>query len=919
MSSLGELKKQIKEEASSKPEKFFATDVLREKGFSRGQCENCGMYYWSFNERTVCGEPECGDGYTFINDSPTEEEFSYIEAWNVFKQHMTSRGYEAIDRYPVVARWRDDVEFVGGSIYNFQPYVVSGEEEPPAPELIVPQPSLRFNDVDNTGITGRHYVLHNHVGQTCFREGDEYDQDRYFRDMFEFAVDVLGIPVEKLVLHEDSWGGGGNLGACMEFFVDGLELWNQVYMFYEQTPEGYEELDLKVLDMGMGQERVAWISQGTETSYECVMSYVLENMKKEIGVDVDQEVWEKFLPYSSELNVDEVDDIDEKWREIAEEIGVDVDELKNEIKPAAALYSVAEHTRALLFALADGKIPSNTGGGHNLRLVYRRSKDFLERYNWDLNLEDVAEWHAEELEPMFPELKQKLPEVKKILNVEAEKYEKARQNALNKLEKLDSQPSLNQMVELYESHGVSPEMMEEHGFTVPEDFYAQVAEEDETVQQVEEKFELEDVPETELLYYEDEDLFEISATVVKVLDDWIALDRTVFYPEGGGQSYDTGFIDGFEVMETQKQDNIVLHHVPEHSLSEGEKVSIELDSVRRYRLMQHHTATHLVNGAVKQKFGNHIWQAGSNKEPEKARLDVTHYDNITRDELDDIEETVRKKILENLEVSKKVVPKSEAQKEHGFRIYQGGAPPGNEIRIVSIEDFDIEACGGTHLQSTGEVEEFVVTGSKKVQDGVIRLEYKAGDPAYEYIESIRERVEKVSDRLNAESPDNHRTAERELTDIFSVEPSHLENTLDKFLEDLDVLHHKITKLSDYLGEDIDIARVEGENVVEKAESIFETRKKREKQLEGLENDIEKHVRGQIEDRVVEEEVPTQNIGLLIQVSRKLAKNFQASITLVGEEGAVSASFHEDYSAAENLEKYSENVQGGDEFAKAFDI
>ncbi|MFP4230142.1 MAG: alanine--tRNA ligase-related protein, partial [Candidatus Nanohaloarchaea archaeon] len=347
MTSLQQLKEEIKEEASENPEKFFATDVLKEKEFSRGKCSRCGTYFWSSEDREICGEPECGDGYTFINDSPTEKELTHTESWKLFQKFMTDRGYKSIDRYPVVARWRDDVEFTGASIYCFQPYVVSGEAEPPAPELIIPQPSLRFNDVDNVGITGRHYTNFTMIGQTCFRESEKYDQDRYFKDMFEFAVEGLGIPEEKLVLHEDAWGGGGNLGASMEFFVDGLELWNQVYMFYKQTPDGYEELDLKVLDMGMGHERITWISRGTETSYESVMPETLEKMKQRTGLEIDQETWKKFLPHSSELNIDEVDDIDEKWREIAEKIGMDVEELKDEIKPAAALYSVAEHSRAL--------------------------------------------------------------------------------------------------------------------------------------------------------------------------------------------------------------------------------------------------------------------------------------------------------------------------------------------------------------------------------------------------------------------------------------------------------------------------------------------------------------------------------------------------------------------------------------------
>lgn len=927
MTSLSELKQQIKQEASDNPDKFFATDVLREKGFTRSECSNCGMMFWAADEdRSVCGEPECSGGYTFINDSPTEEKFGYIEAWNLFRDFMDDRGYEPIDRYPVIARWRDDVEFVGGSIYNFQPYVVSGEAEPPADELVVPQPSLRFNDVDNVGITGRHYVLHNHIGQTCFKKSEEYDQDRYFKDMFEFAIEGLGVPRDKLILHEDSWGGGGNLGACMEFFVDGLELWNQVYMFYEQTPEGYEELDLKVLDMGMGQERISWISHGTETSYECVMPSTLEKMKERTGLETDEEVWQVFLPHSSKLNVDEVDDIDEKWQEIADEIDIDVDRLKDSIKPAAALYSIAEHSRALLFALADGKLPSNTGGGHNLRLIYRRAKDFIEKYEWDLDMEELAEWNAKELEPMFPELVEKLPEVKEILEVEAKKYQKARMNALEKLERLDEQPSLDRMIELYESHGVSPEMMEEHGFEVPEDFYAKVASEDETVEKHEEKFDLEDIPETETVYYKDEYQKEISAEVVAVRDDWVVLDRTVFYPEGGGQEPDKGRINGKEVVDVQKQDNVILHKISDHDLEEGDHVDGRINWERRFQLMQHHSITHAVNGATKDILGNHIWQAGAHKTVEKARLDVTHYDNINRETLDKIEEKVKAYIWEDLEIRREVLEKSDAEKKYGFRIYQGGAPPGNKVRIIKIVDqenneeiIDVEACGGTHLESTSEAEEFVITGSNKVQDGVIRLNYKSGEAAVNHLNQVKNRVKRIAEQLNVPEPDDHRKVQKELVDIFSVEPDQLETTIDNFSSDNKMLKLKIRRLSDYLNEDVETPTLEGNDLETVCRSLFQVRKQREKQLEGLENDIESHVRSQINNRVVEQEIPTENIGLLIQVARKLAKDFEASITLIGEKGAISASYHEDYNADSNLEKYSNNVQGGEEFAKAFDI
>ena len=937
MKGLDELKQEIKEEASDNPEKFFATDVLREKGFSRGQCKNCGLYFWARNEdREICGEPECGDGYTFINDSPTSEELTHTESWELFEEFMIRRGYESIDRYPVVARWRDDVEFTGASIYCFQPYVVSGEAEPPSEELIIPQPSLRFNDVDNVGITGRHYTNFTMIGQTCFKEGKEYDQDRYFRDMFEFTVEGLGIPEEKLILHEDSWGGGGNLGACMEFFVDGLELFNQVYMFYEQTPDGYEELDLKVLDMGMGHERITWISNGTETSYESVMPETLEKMKEETGLEIDQEVWEKFLPHSSELNIDEVEDIDEKWEEIAEKIGEDVDELKAEIKPAAGLYSVAEHTRALIFALADGKIPSNTGGGYNLRMIYRRGQDFIEKYDWDLDMVEVARWNAEELEDMFPELLASMNEIEEILRVEKEKYERAREKAQEELEKVEGQPSVDEMIELYESHGVSPEMMEEYGLDVPEDFYTLVSEEDETVKAAEEKFDVDGIPETEKLYYERREpyrqdgktqYFNFKAEVEAIVnDEWVVLDQTMFYPQGGGQAYDIGKINDHQVEEVQKQGDVVLHQTQDNGLNEGDSVKCEVSGERRKQLTQHHSSTHMVNAAAREELGEHIYQAGANKALEKARLDITHYEKPDRKTLDEIEARVREIIEEDHEINVLEMEKSEAEQDYGFRIYQGGAPPGNTIRLIDIEHVDIEACGGTHLTQTSHAEDFVVTGCKRIQDGVIRLEYKAGEAAREFEKKIGELYEECNQLLDIEKPYNifdKRKELRELAEVYSVEKEDVPNTLERFVNEKEDLKQKRDKLAQFLEAEKEEPEFEEKNsgLRPTGKQLFQDRRFYEKRVKKLESQIEEFMEEEIEKNnldEVEAEVPTENVGLLIQVAQKLSSKHQACVTLIGEKGAVSAS-ETDESAREKLQKYSENVQGDESFAKAFDI
>jgi len=924
MADVDKLKSQVREEASSKPETFFPLDVLEEKGFSRDTCDKCGMGFWSSEPRDVCGEPECGSGYTFIEDSPTEKTLSYQDAWEEFRAFMSERGYTPVDRYPVVARWRDDLDFTIASISNFQPQVVEGVSKPPADELVIPQPSLRFNDVDNVGVTGRHYVLHDHIGQTCFKE-ENYDQDRYFRDMFEFTTQVLGIPKSEIVVHEDAWAGGGNLGASMEFFVGGLELFNQVYMFYSVTEDGYRELDQKVLDMGMGHERITWITHGTQTSYRCVMPDAVEYMEEKTGVDVESDVWQSFLPHSSRLNRDEVEDIEQVWQEIADEIGVEKEELKRDVRPVADLYAVTEHARALLFPLADGAVPGSAGGGHNLRVVYRRARDLMRRHSWDgVDFEELVEIHAESLEPVFPGLKQKLPQIREMLEAESQKYESGREEAEAKLEGLRD-PDAETLVELYESHGVTPEMMERHGIHPPDDLYTRLTSTaTDTESSGEQEFELGKVPETEKLYYEDQERTEFSAEVVAVRGNHVALDRTCFYPTGGGQEHDTGVIQSgdqeFEVVDVEERDGVILHRAPDHDLNHGDGVTCEVDRDRRRQLMQHHTGAHLVGAAAREVLGDHVDQAGAHKSRNDARLDITHYESLDRGQLMEIEEVVRRLLIEDHDVEVMRLSKREAEDRFGFRIYQGGAPPGDSIRLIQMGE-DVQACGGTHVASTSELNEIAVTGSQKVQDGVVRLRFRAGEAAEKYVDRMRDIASEAANLLDAEEPDNHREAVHSLTEMYSVEKGHVLDTLERFLGERDDLANRTRILAEYLGALPEAYPVQGDSLLEKAESLFEVRKQQEKQVEDLESRIENHVRDRIEDRQVREEVPTENIGLLIQVSRKLAKDFSAAVRLKARNGAVAASHREDVDARRELEELGyarSEVDGDSSFAKAFD-
>jgi alanyl-tRNA synthetase len=327
----------------------------------------------------------------------------------------------------------------------------------------------------------------------------------------------------------------------------------------------------------------------------------------------------------------------------------------------------------------------------------------------------------------------------------------------------------------------------------------------------------------------------------------------------------------------------------------------------------------MVNAAAREELGEHIYQAGANKTLEKARLDITHYEKPDQETLDEIEARVQEIIEDDHEINVLELPKSEAEQKYGFRIYQGGAPPGNTIRLIDIEDVDIEACGGTHLTRSSHAEEFVLTVCKRIQDGVIRLEYKAGEAAREFQREIEERMEEVSRILEVEA--EGRGTQRQLCDVFSVEPEQLVDTLERFQDEISEMEEKISRLSSFLGEEPEKEEISEGSAVEKAEALFELRKSRQKTVEELESNIEDFLEEEIEKNDLDEieaEVPTENVGLLIQVAQTLSNKHQACVTLIGEKGAVSAS-QTDESARQKLEKYSENVQGDEEFAKAFDI
>ena len=760
-----ELKVAFKKIASKDPDNYFPTKELKKLGYLRKHCECCGTYFWTIDkERKVCGDPLCSGGFQVVIDNPSKVKLSFIGVWKKIVEILEPRGYEPIKRYPCVARWNPTSEFTIASISAFQPYVITGEVEPPAKKLVIPQFCLRFNDIENVGVTSSHCTGFVMIGQHTFVPPEEWNQGELFMDIHDFIHVGVGLAKEEITIHEDSWAGGGSFGCSLEFFSRGVELFNQVYTMFEQTPEGPRELKLKVLDMGLGQERVAWFSQGTPNMYEAIFPYVLFKLREITKIELDLELYNQFSQYSAYLNIDEADDMDEAWHRVANELKISVKELRSKIMPMTALYSIAEHARSLLFAINDGKLPSNVGGGYNLRVIFRRAISFVDKFNWDIDMADVCQWHAEELEGLFPEVSEHLDEIREILNVEKEKFYTTKKKAGKILEKILKRGDISTetLIELYDSNGISPDMVKtaakKYGvkINIPDDFYSLVVERHETAEQVhatgkEVELDLEGVPETKSLYYYDYTETSNDAKVLKIIDNMVILDKTVTYPTSGGQLHDVGKINGQKFSDAFKQGNYTVHIMDEKpTFEEGDIVKVEVDKDWRTQLSQHHTATHIVNAAARDVLGSHVNQAGARKTIKSSHLDITHYEQIPRNKLLEIEKTANEIVEKSIDLYLDFIPRTDAEQKYGMTIYQGGAVPGKNLRIVEVPGVDVEACGGTHLNNTSETGYIHITKSQKIQDSIVRLTFVAGEATTKLKEKHKKILKELKSILDVE-------------------------------------------------------------------------------------------------------------------------------------------------------------------------
>ncbi len=767
-----EVRKIIEEKIKSNPDTLFPVSSLKELGFSRYKCKVCGKTFWSSVERDICGDVDCTGEYTFLRKPLTNTKLTYREVWNRFSSIFQGFGHTEIKRYPVVARWRDDIYFVEAAIDDFAPYVIAGAIDPPENPLVVPQICLRFNDIENVGLSGRHltsFIMAEEAAFNTDKKKTYFDKEAIVY-IYKWLVEGLGLKKEDITFIEDVWIGAGYAGNCLEYFAGGLELGNQVYMRYLIEENELKEMNTKTVDMGGGLERWAWISQRTPTVYEATFGKVIEFIEEKVGVKYDSDTLGKIYDHLGRVELDR-QNIDRTLEEIANKLNMKPDEAKKIISDMQAIYSIADHTRTLLVAIHDGALPSNVGGGYNLRTLIRRALAFIKKKNWDLDLNEVIKKHMEEFGEWFTELKEY--NVDDIINKEIERYDEfERRNYL----------LINQIIErgkidekeadtYYRSYGISLSdialQAEMNGKTVsmPHDLLESNVVKKKEIN-VNKKYDTSNLDRTVELFY-DSSLVKGTAKLIKKLDSkHIILDRTIFYPERGGQKADRGYINGVKVTDVQEYDKVIIHSLEEEiKAKEGEEVEMTVDTERREILRRHHTATHIINQSCRRILGGYVYQNGTEKDVDKVHIDITYYDRLSDEQISKIEDLANEIVARNLEITTEILSKTEAEKRYGMSIYQGGAIPSAKLRIVKIGDFDVQACGGLHCERTGDIGVIKIIKAERIQDGVVRVWFLAYKPAVLYIRKIKGIVDSLRALWGVGEDEVYKTAERIFSDF----------------------------------------------------------------------------------------------------------------------------------------------------------
>ena len=559
----------------------YQLEYFRTHGLTRKVCKKCGAAFWTRNPDTVtCGDAPC-ETYSFIGN-PVFRFHTLEEMREAFLSFFERNGHTRIQRYPVVARWRDDIYLTIASIADFQPWVTSGVVPPPANPLTISQPCIRLNDLDSVGRSGRHLTLFEMMAHHAFNSDIEeiYWKDRTLELCEEF-ISSIGGHLARVTYKEHPWIGGGNAGPSVEVLIGGLEVATLVFMNLGRQNTGKPGIDLNgemyypmknwIVDTGYGLERFVWASKGSPTIYDAVFPEMVSLVMESAGLAhvLEDKEYTKILSLNARFaGVMDISgtNLYQLRKRVATAIDVPIEKLDRMISPIEKVYAIVDHTRCLAYMLGDCIVPSNVREGYLVRLVLRRTLRMMN----DLGIrEPLADMIEQQMRIAGTgNFEQDLLVVREIVEREVEKYhatldrgtrivQKIARNYKNKRERVP----LKEVITLYDSHGIPPEIVREVAVAegavveIPDNFYSLIADmhsESGPVREEDPYARYQDrisgLPATRRLYYEQPSDTEFDAMIIDFFDGYAVMDQTLFYPEGGGQPADAGVLMSTDSM-----------------------------------------------------------------------------------------------------------------------------------------------------------------------------------------------------------------------------------------------------------------------------------------------------------------------------------------------------------------------------------
>ncbi len=706
------------------------------------------------------------------------------ELREMFLKFFETKGHLRLPSFSLVPQNDKSILLINAGMTPMKPWF-KGEEEPPCHRVCTCQKCIRTGDIDNVGHTARHGTYFEMLGNFSF--GDYFkheaiawswefltspewvglEPDRLYPSVYQdddeawnIWHDEIGIPAEKIFRfgkEDNFWEhGSGPCGPCSEIYYDRgpeygcgkpgctvgcdcdryIEVWNNVFsQFDNDGHNNYTELKQKNIDTGMGLERLACVCQNVDSLFD----------------------------------VDTVMNITNKVSELT---GAHYGESH---KRDVSLRVITDHIRSATFMICDGILPSNEGRGYVLRRLLRRAA----RHGKLLGVNEpflyqVVDTVIHENECQYPDLREKQTYITKVIRTEEENFARTIDGGMKIYgDMLSAHKAKGETVfsgedafKLYDTFGfpidLTAEMAAEEGMTIDEEaFKALMTEQKERAREARKALgDLgwagvefgKDMPATEFVGYDydaidDAHVLAIVAEgelvdeIVSGMEAIVVLDQTPFYAEMGGQTADHGRItdsdsienpDGncallFRVNNVQKNKGGKFMHygkLLKGSLKVGDTVAASIDTVRRAAIRRAHSATHLLDAALVKVLGDHVHQAGSLVEPDRLRFDFTHFEGITPQQLNEVEDLVNGAILDGLTITTEELPLDEAKARGAVATF--GEKYGQTVRVVTMGDFSMELCGGTHLDNTAKVGMFRIKSESSVASGVRRIEATTG-------------------------------------------------------------------------------------------------------------------------------------------------------------------------------------------------